>query len=105
MSPAQIQKQFASLLTKGRDGVANRRRIQMSSSKACWYRYQLKHQGVGLPTMIRWLKAAGIDPGTQQSYSAADMISFARFCAGKRQATGKALGYPYLLEKFDIQKN
>lgn len=102
MSPAQIQIQFEQLLVKGSQGVALRKRIGMPSNRACWYRYQLQRKQVGIATMIKWLKAAGVDVGTHQSYSAGDMQAFAKFCEGERQAAGKALGYAYLLEKWEI---
>ncbi len=101
MSPALIQKNFEHLLRKGSEGCRQRRTIGMSANLAKWYRYQIVRNNIRLETQIRWLHAAGIDTGIQKSYSAADMIAFAKWARHPRHAEARKLGWQYLLEKWE----
>jgi hypothetical protein len=104
MSPAQIHKQFAHLMRTGKEGAAERSLIGMPITTARWYRFMHSRNKLSLTTQIRWLKASGVDVGTQNSYSAADMIAFAKYARHPRHAEARKLGWPYLLEKWEASK-
>jgi hypothetical protein len=102
MTPPIINKTFEALLSKGSEGRRKRKAIGMSSQACCYLRWRLKHYNdVMMSTKMNWLKKAGYDVGTAKGYTRAEMVSFARFCALPSNKKALALGYEYLMDKWE----